>query len=289
MKNKILEILEKIDTITYKKRNINSTPNKPAFKTILYAGFFRVLDYSLGIYRKKNPPDESIFLISGLRAICEDLIYIVAINKWPVEDANMYVKSTMIYELGKSIKAQHQFFKREKPSLLYLKPSDFSQRFRINNNDLVHFWKKNGYSNCEVKLPSVFQIAKKNGLESLYNFLYHATSKSVHHSVHYLSRMGWGNESCEENEFHYRVGNFNKYYFEFCRFYGIYLLCLYYKDLGSKIGIKKLLSNKMSLLLKIQKEELRWPEIVTFEEINVKPPSYFMRAMLSCRGQKNNK
>ena len=282
MANENLKILKKIDTLTYKKRNVKINPDKPAFKTILHAGFFRVLDYSLGIYRKKNPPDESIFLISGLRAICEDLIYIIAISKWSIEDANMYVKNTIIYEFEKDIQAQHQFFKEKNPSSLYIKPSDLSQRFRINNNNLVHFWKTNGYSNSEVKLPSVFQIAQKNGLESLYNFLYHATSKSVHHSLYYLFRMGWGNENCEKNEFHFCAGNFNTYYFNFCRFYGVYLLYLYYKYLGSKIGIKRLLSNEMSLLLKMQKGELRWPEIVTFEEMNMKPPSSFIRALLSC-------
>ena len=273
MENEVLRILKKINQIVSEKRNIIHQPSH-SFKIIVHASFFRALDYTLAIFRKKKPPIESMFLKSGLRAICEDLIYVVAISKWPLEDANKYIDKLLLYECNKNIKSQHEFFKKEKPNSLYLKPSDFLPSIKVNIDDLVNFWKKNGYSNCEGSFPSVFRIAKQNGLEHMYNFLYHATSKSVHHSAHYLYRMGFGNEKTQKDEFHFQVGNFKKYFFAFCQFYGIYLLCLYYKHLGVKIGIKECLSKEISLLLQMQ-EDMRWPEIVTFEEMNVKPPSSF--------------
>lgn len=276
MENEILKNLKRIDSVTSKKRDVKAKSNL-SVKTIVHFGFFRALDYSLEMHRKKKPPNESVFLISGLRAICEDLIYIVAISKWSSKDVSEYIKKTIRYQYRKSLEAQHEFFKQETQGLLYFKPENLRSSEHIKKNDFISFWKRNGYS-VNNKLPSTFQIAQKNGLETLYRFLYHATSESVHHNLRYLFRMGWVDKNCKDS-FHICSKNFSGYYFSFCKFYGIYLLYLYYKHLGSKIGIKKILSKEMSALQKMQETQLRWPEIVTFEEMFIQPPTLFTRAV----------
>ncbi len=60
---KLLKILKQINKLTYKKRSIIVKPGKHSFKCILYAGFFRALNYSLEIYKNNTPPNESIFIM----------------------------------------------------------------------------------------------------------------------------------------------------------------------------------------------------------------------------------
>ena len=111
-------------------------------KTFIYFGFFRALDYSLEIHKKKKPPNESIFLLSGLRAICEDLIYFFAISKWSSKDVIEYTRKTTSYQYRKSIDVQHEFFKTKLKGYCILSQQIYDLRNALKKMNLVSSGKK---------------------------------------------------------------------------------------------------------------------------------------------------
>ena len=110
-------------------------------------------------------------------------------------------------------------------------------------------------------------MATDAALVELYEYLYSATSDMVHFSPHNLLRSGWSKK--ETPYHHFDIQNFHKYYNLFNHFYGSYLFVLFSKTFKKELWIKKTAN---TIIKKIEEDILgiaRWPELVTFEEMNV--------------------
>jgi hypothetical protein len=116
------------------------------------------------------------------------------------------------------------------------------------------------------------QIAAKLGLTPLtilYDYLYRLTSGGVHFNVQSLLRSGWGESS---KNFQFSTKNFHPYFSAYCTTYGAFMFCLYFEFFGS---ILRPDSQALVAVAEIKKNLLftpRWPEMVTFEEMNLKAP-----------------
>lgn len=114
-------------------------------------------------------------------------------------------------------------------------------------------------------------MAIDSKLKSLYDYLYHATSKTVHFSPNILLRTGWYKSLNDPIVF--SVKNFNNYYDTFNSFYGSYLFvqfCTSFKK-ALKLDVKFLSIVKS---IKITLDDFNYfPELVTFEELNLKRPN----------------
>src|SRR5690348_2019081 len=108
-------------------------------------------------------------------------------------------------------------------------------------------------------------MADKSGLSELYDYIYHATSIFVHFNPHVLLRMGWG----DLPEITFSTRHFNAYYRHFACFYGAYLfkeLCAWMISIGL---LDKAVETSLQKIVDLLGKETRWPEIVTFEEMNI--------------------
>jgi hypothetical protein len=131
-------------------------------------------------------------------------------------------------------------------------------------------------------MPKIRQIAEKQGLHQLavlYDYLYRLTSSSVHFSIQALLRSGWGSPK----HFVFSTKNFDRYFEVYCSLYGAFMFCLYFEFFRTVLrpGAKE-----RAIVDKIRERILytaRWPEMVTFEEMNQKPPEggEVMRMILS--------
>lgn len=125
-----------------------------------------------------------------------------------------------------------------------------------------------GYNKDRI-FPSVESMTINGGLKPLYNFLYHATSRTVHFSPNVLLRTGWFKEG-EPIEF--STKNFRNYYSIFNLYYGTYLFTQFAKIFKKELGLDKTVVKKISGLEDLLKSVDRVPEIVTFEEMNIRRP-----------------
>jgi hypothetical protein len=125
-------------------------------------------------------------------------------------------------------------------------------------------------------------MAKASSLAPLYSYIYAATSKWVHFSPHILLRMGWGGTSDDvgdDTEWSFTTSNFGQYYTEFNQVYALMLLLHLVRGPAANI-IPSDAASTVEALQSHLDNPLRWPEDVTFEEMNLKGPGSLHRILL---------
>jgi hypothetical protein len=124
--------------------------------------------------------------------------------------------------------------------------------------------------------PTVRHMARSANLEYLYDYMYAATSEWVHFSPRMLLRMGWGNcpnpEIIRDVDVEFSTSHFSGYYAAFAKTYSLYLLALGLRRLAPILDPSFDLTVADGLDRELARS-MRWPELITFEELNLKPPS----------------
>lgn len=72
--------------------------------------------------------------------------------------------------------------------------------------------------------------------------------------------------------FQFPISNFNEYYWDFSSFYGVYQLLLLYKEFKEIIDPKSIITEEINKLKMTFKHRAHYPEIVTYEELNIDRP-----------------
>lgn len=212
----------------------------------------------------------AFFLVPTLRSICEDLIILGYISRLEKADREELTGLLTQHEVETRLESQARFFKTARPDQPVLTWQ--GEDIKATQDAIRQIWKRNGWPGLnQAWMPPVRQIAEKHHLDlltTLYDYLYRLTSGMVHFNPQVLLRSGWGGPPT----YQYSPKNFDRYYLAFARIYGMLLFCLYfelferYLRAGAKVR---------SAILEIREDLLldpRWPEIVTFEEMNLKPP-----------------
>jgi len=215
---------------------------------------------------KKTKKKLSFFASPTLRGICEDFIVLKFLKKHKTLDSNKILNNYMQIQLHDIVSKQSKFFKKNHPQQIVLTDEKFEGIEQLSN-DLKDEWAKIGM-NKEKIFPSISHMATDAGLVELYEFLYSATSDMVHFSPHVLMRSGW---SKTEDKYlhHFSTKNFSKYYDLYNKFYGSYLFCLFVKEFKKDLEIDKNAIKLVDEIKEIILSESRWPELVTFEEMNI--------------------
>jgi hypothetical protein len=205
--------------------------------------------------------------------MCEDLIVLSYIGKMPSKDREELVKALSGEEIATRVKLQDAFFSAIRPQQPVLRLQDPDTLIALNGAAARAIWQRHGWPNLSKgTMPRVRQIAEKQGLHQLailYDFLYRLTSAGVHFNVQPLLRSGWGNPK----EFVFSARNFHGYFSNYCSLYGRFLFCLYFEFFGA---VLRPTANERAIVDKIREGVLftpRWPEMVTYEEMNQKPPT----------------
>ncbi len=243
-------------------------------KDVIVSAYVKAYDFVLYICRLNDFKD-AFFQIPMLRGICEDLITITYLLKQSEGKQNYLLVLKRFEELKKSTNAQYIFF--NKYNVGQVLPPSINQ---VDIELILEEYRKAGHLLEETKFPTVFKMAKSVNLEDLYSFIYHATSKSVHFDIFTLLSMGWGeidtNNGTIKPNFSYQHDY--HHYYTFSLFYSSYLFLQQTKNFNNYL----ILSQKISdALIEIETgyENIDWPELVTFKQMNIKPPSPLMRSM----------
>ncbi len=231
----------------------------------IVAAYSKCFQFNLTVnsYNAKN----SFFFTPNLRGICEDFIMLKFLKKHSVIDKNKLLYSYSMFQLTEIVAVQKKFFEKNHKQQIVYHMNDLEKVQDENLKKIRDEWNKIGL-NKEKVLPTVSHMATDAALVELYEYLYSATSDMVHFSPHNLLRSGWSKKETPYHH-HFDVQNFHKYYNLFNHFYGSYLFVLFSKTFKKELGIEK---SAMAIIKEIEADILdnaRWPELVTFEEMNV--------------------
>lgn len=223
--------------------------------------------------------DHGFFITSTLRGMCEDLIVLSFVAPLSPAERNEAVSLLMAKNVADGIAAQSGFFKSIRQWQPVLQPppetsTDTETRLRTLAKTL-------GWTGKQP-WPTVWFMAKASSLAPLYSYIYAATSKWVHFSPHILLRMGWGGTSDDvgdETEWSFTTSNFAQYYSEFNQVYALMLFLHLVRGPAACI-IPSDAASSISALKSHLDSPLRWPEDVTFEEMNLKGPGSLQRILL---------
>lgn len=235
------------------------------------AAFSKCYEFNTSVRESLDDPRVA-FCLPSLRGICEDVIVLGYLHKIPSADRNDLIRKLMIHSTAVRTRIQSQFFNTVRPQQPVLATSMLPNEVKEVEDDIRSIWRSNGWPNLNRGvMPPTQEIAQKQGSEillRLYDYLYRLTSGMVHFDVQSLWKTGWG----DPPNFEFSVQHFRLYYAGFARTYGAFLFVSYIELFSDLLNPS---DNDLSLVDEIRKWLYltpRWPEMVTFEEMNLTPP-----------------
>jgi Family of unknown function (DUF5677) len=245
--------------------------------------------------RNASDDDDAFFWLPGLRGICEDIIvlnYVQTIDKLQREEL---LSLLIMHDVHSRIRRQSEFFEAVRPQQRVLKVKDAEATILELEGKIQKIWNANGWPRLKNgTMPQIYQIADEQGakiLGHLYNYIYRMSSGMVHFSMQTLLRTGWGElngESIKAGNF--STSHFSRYYREVAELYGAYMFCCFFELFGKWLRLTK---DDRASVMAIRESILgkqRWPEMVTFEEMNVPPPKFnFAELVITVHQASQNK
>ncbi len=253
----------------YAKAKIGRAADGWFFQNCVTASFAKAYEFNV-LVNSSNEGSTAFFLTAGLRSICEDLILLRYLGALSKANREQFIVDSMAHEVLVNLRDQKQFFTENRRFQMILNPpADIEVRIDQLIGKLQVFWKHRGWNlRGKNTMPQIRQLAKRRGVETLYDYIYRLTCDVVHFNPQVLLRSGWG--GLPEVEF--STHNFDLYYRNFAAIYGALLFCLYFQLLKRFLKPSRKVFKIVKQIEKSLKDLNRWPELVTFEEMNVKPP-----------------
>ena len=274
--------LEKLRPFVKRVSTTKFDPLHPYPICLRYA-FCRAFSFAETVSRQK--PDDAFFLIPALRPITEDIIFFRFLFKSSSdEDRDMVITNLMHLDVLDKLKHQQGFFLTFRPFQRVLTlPEQHADMIDVKKEELLQFWRRKGWPSFGTKnkrayVPPIREMAQKSDpglLEVVYDFIYRLASGEVHSTPRTLLRLGWG-ESISRKEqpltSTFSTTNLGPYHLNVIQVYGTYILCIWSELFGDQIDVSKEDHDAFSALRKHLMSRIRWPEMVTPEEMNQPVP-----------------
>ncbi|MGO4213826.1 DUF5677 domain-containing protein, partial [Terriglobus sp. YAF25] len=194
-------------------------------------------------------------------------------------DRDKVIQALMVISTGKASEKQGEFFKRNHPYQPVLTTTFEPPAIDKAKGVLNEVGSRTGMWRTENKLPPIEQMAKKVMLSELYEYLYAATSEIVHFNVRIALRSGWGTG---KNEFSFSPSNFAKFYGQFSRVYAAYIWINFCRVFRSALRLSSEFMYAVDAVELAIEGVNRWPELVTYEEMNLpQNDNIILRALLA--------
>lgn len=258
-----------------------SLKNEKLHLTMTKAAFIKCFEFNLFI-SQQDSPEYAFFVSTNLRGSCEDLIVLKYLKEClDEEDVQDFLLLSIAENFQKGIQSQVEFFNTYRSLQPIIKNFElFAKDENKRRTQQNHLKNKYGWKKTT---PTVKAMAEACDLKALYDYLYAATSKSVHFNPQVLLRMGWGDGNDAEYKYSNSVSHFGGYHADFSRFYGSFLLIKFVDSFSQHLNLSVKFIELTKQLKELIDRENRWPEIVTFEEMNIPKPSiidYALSAMM---------
>lgn len=265
------KLLEQLRPFVESATTVKFARNK-YFSLCLRASFSKAFNFVDFAFKQINNY-QAFFQVAGLRSICEDIIYLSFLAGLSPQDRELLIKGLMLLELHERIGRQADFFKKFRPFQPVLDGGASGTGVERTKDDIRRIWQANGWPNIKkAGNPSTRDIAEKvdpGALGIVYDYIFRLTSSMVHFGPQNLLRTGWGDL---EDTMTFSVKNMNPYYMAIMRVYGGFLFCLYFEYFGRFLRPGAENQQIVAALREDIVMQSRWPEMVTFEEMNLELP-----------------
>ncbi len=222
---------------------------------LIQAATSRCVEFNLAANTEENNAP-SFLLVSNLRGICEDLICLTYLTRLEQKSANKLIWLKIRHDHMKGLQAQRRFFRANNPAQQVLVSSPKTEE---EAGEIKTAWKR-----VRQKWPTIRELTEQMKLEFTYEFIYFATSNFVHFNPSALFRTGWGSES---GPFTFSIRNMDPYYRRFSSLYGAIMFVGFHAAFGADY-FNCSVDTDIDRLIEIIGSVPRWPEIITFEEMN---------------------
>ena len=252
---------------------------------LVQAATSKCIEFNIEANKTHKKEDSAFLLMSNLRGICEDLIYLTYLSRLEKDDADKLIEIKLEKNCYEGLSRQRMFFESNNPMQPVLGNSNCLELFERKKNEYRDFWRS--INHFQGKVPKVSQLAEYQGLKSTYEFIYFAASNFVHFNPHALFRTGW---SCSiKGPYIFSIRNMNGYYRSFSTVYGAVLFIGFHASFSKKY-LNESLDAEVNELIELIRNITRWPEVITFEEMNVKAPfNLFTSALIKAKKEKEEK
>ena len=223
---------------------------------LIQAATSKCVEFNIVVNSEENSVPSLLF-VSNLRGICEDLICLTHLTRLEKQNADKLILLKIRHDHIKGLRAQSRFLRANNPGQPILtsssRPAEEEKELEIARKKMQYAW------------PRVYEIAEELGLEFTYEFIYFATSNFVHFNPSALLRTGWGGS--EAGPFSFSIRNMDPYYRSFSSLYGAIMFIGFYAAFGTNF-LSCSINQEADQLIEIIGNVPRWPEIITFEEMN---------------------
>lgn len=235
------------------------------YANVLKGCYVKCFEYAL-FSRGLEPKSHAYFLAPALRGICEDFIALSFLQgkKSPNERDELLTNRILSLVID-AVDKQQAFFQKRRA----IQPV-FSGKLKL--------------STPKTNFPPIRNMASDVALGDLYDFMYAITSDVVHFNPRVIIRNAWGKD---KKLFDHSANNYDAYYADFCQTYGVYFLCLFARAFQLELAFSAAYRNTIAKLEGWLDDKLRWPEAVTYEEMNVKGPAEVLRILMKVARQQS--
>lgn len=243
------------------------------FESLIAASLAKCVDFNVAVNRARKQTDEEFAFVSALRGVCEDLIWLAYISKMPGKSQQELTKLLITETISNGLEVQQAFFSANNPfqpvlSALTTDREDGSFEKSSASKAMTSFW----LAEKKIKRrPTVKEMASDVGLNFTYDYIYFVSSNFVHFNPQALLRMGWGDL---ENPFRFSTSHMSAYYKALASFYGAILFIGYHSAFSARF--RSSCETEVAMLFDLIENVQRWPEVITFEEMNESTPWYLL-------------
>ncbi len=214
-----------------------ASPRQGCFNLCLRASFVKLLEFNEFI-NSTTRQDTSFFYMATLRGICEDFIVLKYLSQMTRYRKDKLILLMASKQSEEAIRAQSIFFTRnDRTEVVLMRPKAESKEVIDSLTKSISKILQRENTGRSRNLPPVRDMAQHVELLDLYDYLYHATSKTVHFSPHILMRMAWGD--VEEGEFEVSTKHFYPYYKDFNIFCASFLFVRFVDQFRRNLRLKK--------------------------------------------------
>lgn len=251
--------------------------NENYYDCVVRASFSKCYNYTAFCNSPNFNTESSFFLAGSLRSMCEDLIILHCMRNWDSIDRNSVIRLDLQKTLLDQADRQANFFKKFKPGQQVLSPNQDNDALLAQLKEKrIEIWQKYGYRIGNKDRPNTRHICEKLGstaLKFLYEYMYCITSDTVHFNAKSLLRTGWGEIPSTGNPYmNFLPSNLSDYKTRFCKVYSAILLTMYFECFFNVLSAPEEVAQAVSNLRRTLIMLPRWPEMLTFEEMNLNPP-----------------
>lgn len=265
------DLLKSLEKEVLNKSNYN-IPRDGTFRCVLRASFVRAYEFAVYCNRiQADKADEGcFFMASALRGTCEDLIALRFIRQLPRKVRDEVINIEMSLAVNKAVVEQSKFFQKQRPFQSVLSGQMGSQWVDAQKARLDQIGSSSGLWNTKKKLLPIEQMAIKLKMKEMYDYFYRVTSDVVHFNPRISMRNGWG---LDPKRGKFSTKNYARHYLRFCQVYSVLLFIMFARRFAVDLRLSKSFRTALGAIEAENDVEMRWPEAITFEEMNLKPPS----------------